>query len=84
MAKLGKNAPNEQEGKETVEFFKDLDREALNTERFLEKYQKPLSAAFIGLIIGVLAFFGDAVISGVIAVVAKYKDGAVVIHAGIF
>ena len=40
MAKLGKNAQNEQEGKETVEFFKDLDREALNTERFLEKYSK--------------------------------------------
>lgn len=58
MAKLGKNAQKEQEGKETVEFFKDLDREALNTERFLEKYQKPLSAAFIGLIVGVLAYFG--------------------------
>ncbi|HEX7870837.1 MAG TPA: tetratricopeptide repeat protein, partial [Chryseobacterium sp.] len=58
MAKLGKNAPNEQEGKETVEFFKDLDREALNTERFLEKYQKPLSAVFVGLVVGVLAYFG--------------------------
>jgi hypothetical protein len=49
MAKLGKNAQNEQEGKETVEFFKDLDREALNTERFLEKYSKPL-----GIVFGVL------------------------------
>ncbi len=58
MAKLGKNAPNEQEGKETVEFFKDLDREALNTERFLEKYQKPLSIAFGALVLGVLGFFG--------------------------
>lgn len=58
MAKLGKNAQKEQEGKETVEFFKDLDREALNTERFLEKYQKPLSAAFIGLVVGILAYFG--------------------------
>jgi hypothetical protein len=46
MAKLGKNAQNEQEGKETVEFFKDLDREALNTERFLEKYSKPLGIVF--------------------------------------
>ncbi|WP_228462912.1 hypothetical protein [Chryseobacterium caseinilyticum] len=46
MAKLGNKAPNEQEGKETVEFFKDLDREALNTERFLEKYSKPLGIAF--------------------------------------
>ncbi|ATN07394.1 tetratricopeptide repeat protein [Chryseobacterium indologenes] len=58
MAKLGKNAQNEQEGKETVEFFKDLDREALNTERFLEKYSKPLGIAFGVLILGVLGFFG--------------------------
>ncbi|PWN68507.1 hypothetical protein C1631_017600 [Chryseobacterium phosphatilyticum] len=58
MAKLGKNAQNEQEGKETVEFFKDLDREALNTERFLEKYSKPLGIAFGVLVLGVLGFFG--------------------------
>lgn len=58
MAKLGKKAQQEQEGKETVEFFKDLDREALNTERFLEKYQKPLSIAFGVLVLGVLGFFG--------------------------
>lgn len=58
MAKLGKNAPNEQEGKETVEFFKDLDREALNTEKFLEKYQKPLSIAFGVVVLGILGFFG--------------------------
>jgi hypothetical protein len=57
MAKLGKNAQNEQEGKETVEFFKDLDREALNTERFLERYSKPLSIAFGVLVLGVLGFF---------------------------
>lgn len=57
MAKLGKNAQKEQEGKETVEFFKDLDREALNTERFLEKYAKPLSIAFGVLVLGVLGFF---------------------------
>ncbi|MGE8555068.1 YfgM family protein [Chryseobacterium jejuense] len=58
MAKLGKNAQNEQEGKETVEFFKDLDREALNTERFLEKYSKPLGIVFGVLVLGVLGFFG--------------------------
>jgi hypothetical protein len=58
MAKLTKNAPNEQEGKETVEFFKDLDREALNTERFLEKYSKPLGIVFGVLVLGVLGFFG--------------------------
>ncbi|WP_419869213.1 YfgM family protein [Chryseobacterium sp. CT-SW4] len=57
MAKLGKNAHKEQEGKETVEFFKDLDREALNTERFLEKYSKPLGIIFGLLILGVLGFF---------------------------
>jgi predicted negative regulator of RcsB-dependent stress response len=57
MAKLTKNAQNEQEGKETVEFFKDLDREALNTERFIEKYSKPLSIVFGVLILAVLGFF---------------------------
>ncbi|ROH95941.1 YfgM family protein [Chryseobacterium daecheongense] len=57
MAKLTKNAQNEQEGKETVEFFKDLDKEALNTERFLERYSKPLSIIFGVLILGVLGFF---------------------------
>ena len=31
------NKKNEQEGKETVEFFRDLDKEALNIEGFLEK-----------------------------------------------
>ncbi|WBV59418.1 tetratricopeptide repeat protein [Chryseobacterium camelliae] len=58
MAKLGNNAQNEQEGKETVEFFKDLDREALNTERFLEKYSKQIGIVFGVLILGVLGFFG--------------------------
>ncbi|MFC3159833.1 hypothetical protein SAMN05443633_106198 [Chryseobacterium arachidis] len=54
MAKL----TNEQEGKETVEFFKDLDREALNTERFIERYSKPLGIVFGVLVLGVLGFFG--------------------------
>ncbi|WP_294271314.1 tetratricopeptide repeat protein [uncultured Chryseobacterium sp.] len=57
MAKLTKNAQQEQEGKETVEFFKDLDKEALNTERFLERYSKPLSIVFTVLVLGVLGFF---------------------------
>lgn len=57
MAKFSKKAQKEQEGKETVEFFKDLDREALNTERFLEKYSKPLGIVFGALILGVLGFF---------------------------
>ncbi len=58
MAKITKNAQDGQEGKETVEFFKDLDREALNTERFLERYSKPLGVVFGLLILGVLGFFG--------------------------
>jgi|GEM_PF-7116523 len=45
------NKKNEQEGKETVEFFKDLDKEALNIESFLEKNARALSIGF-----GVLIF----------------------------
>ena len=58
MAKLGNNAHNEHEGKETVEFFKDLDREALNTEKFLEKYAKPIGIVFGLIVLGILGFFG--------------------------
>lgn len=52
------NKNNEQEGKETVEFFKDLDKEALNIEGFLEKNAKILSIGFGILIFAVLAWFG--------------------------
>jgi len=52
------NKKNEKEGKETVEFFKDLDKEALNIEGFLEKNAKPLSIGFGILIIAVLGWFG--------------------------
>ncbi len=55
MAKLTNK--KEVEGKETVEFFKDLDREALQTERFLEKNSKLLSMIFGGLILAVLGYF---------------------------
>lgn len=48
---------NEQEGKETVEFFKDLDREALKTEKFLERNAKLLTGIFAGLIVAVLGYF---------------------------
>lgn len=47
----------EQEGKETVEFFKDLDKEALQTERFLERNAKLLGIIFGALVLGVLGFF---------------------------
>ncbi|WP_226063724.1 tetratricopeptide repeat protein [Kaistella polysaccharea] len=45
------------EGKETVEVFKDLDRGALDTERFLEKNAKLLAIIFGALVIAVLGFF---------------------------
>lgn len=45
------------EGKETVEFFKDLDQDAFKTERFIERYAKQLSILFVVLIIGILGFF---------------------------
>ena len=41
-----------------MEFFKDLDKEALNIESFLEKNAKALSIAFGVLIIAVLGWFG--------------------------
>lgn len=47
----------EQEGKETVEFFQELDQEALQTERFIEKHAKLLATIFGVLILGVVGFF---------------------------
>lgn len=48
---------HEQEGKETVEFFKDLDKEALQTERFLERNSKILMGVFGVLVALVLGYF---------------------------
>ena len=45
------------EGKETVEIFKDLDRGALDTERFLEKHSKTLITVFGALVVAVLGYF---------------------------
>ncbi len=58
MAKisLGKNK-KELEGKETVEVFKDLDKGALDTERFLEKNSKVLMIVFGVLVAAVLGYF---------------------------
>ena len=47
----------EMEGKETVEVFKDLDRGALDTERFLEKHAKTLLTVFVALVALVLGYF---------------------------
>lgn len=52
-----KNINKEAEGKETVEFFKDLDRDALQTERFLEKYAKQLAMVFGALVLAVIGYF---------------------------
>lgn len=52
-----KKALHTKEGKETVEFFKDLDKDALNTERFLERYAKQLSIVFGVLVLGILGYF---------------------------
>ncbi|MCG2794183.1 MAG: tetratricopeptide repeat protein [Weeksellaceae bacterium] len=52
------NKKNEKEGKETVEFFKDLDKEALNIEGFLEKNARTLSIGFGILVVAVLGWFG--------------------------
>lgn len=45
------------EGKETVEVFKDLDRGALDTEKFLEKNAKTLMIVFGALLLAVLGYF---------------------------
>lgn len=73
------------EGKETVEFFKELDRDALQTERFLEKNAKLLSIIFGGLIVLVLGYFAyqqfyiapknDEATKGYLAAMAKMTQG---------
>lgn len=47
----------EQEGKETVEFFKDLDQDALRAEGFLERNSKLLIGIFSALVLAVLGYF---------------------------
>ena len=43
----------ENEGKETVEIFQDLDQKALKTEMFIEKYAKQIGIIFGLLVLGV-------------------------------
>ncbi|QDP85463.1 tetratricopeptide repeat protein [Chryseobacterium sp. SNU WT5] len=58
MAKLNlRTRRKEMEGKETVEVFKDLDRGALDTEKFLEKNAKMLLIVFGALVLGVVGYF---------------------------
>ena len=47
----------ENEGKETVEIFQDLDQTALKTEMFIEKYAKQIGIIFGAILLGVLGFF---------------------------
>jgi len=47
----------ENEGKETVEIFQDLDQTALKTEMFIEKYAKQIGIVFGLLVLGVLGYF---------------------------
>lgn len=47
----------EEEGKETVEFFQELDRENLKTEKFLERNAKYFVAFFVVVITGILGYF---------------------------
>ncbi len=58
MAKQASHtSKKEMEGKETVEVFKDLDRGALDTERFVEKHAKTLMIVFGALVLAVLGYF---------------------------
>jgi len=45
-------------GKETVDFFEDLDKRALNSERFLERYAKQLSVGLLVVLLIILGYFG--------------------------
>ena len=47
----------ENEGKEAVEIFQDLDQTALKTEMFIEKYAKQIGIIFGAILLGVLGFF---------------------------
>ncbi len=55
---MAKNTNNKQtEGKETVEFFKDLDKEALKTEKFLEKNAKIIASLIGAVVLVILGYF---------------------------
>lgn len=47
----------ENEGKETVEIFQDLDQTALRTEMFIEKYAKQIAGIFVTVVVAVLGYF---------------------------
>ncbi|PIE49977.1 MAG: hypothetical protein CSA38_05575 [Flavobacteriales bacterium] len=55
---MSKKNHKQVEGKETVEFFQDLDREALQSEKFIEKHASKIAIAFGVIVLGILAYFG--------------------------
>jgi len=44
-------------GKETVDFFEDLDKRALNSERFIERYAKQLVLGLVVVLLFILGYF---------------------------
>ena len=51
-------AKNKIEGKETVEIFKELDKNVVQSERFIERNAKKIGGALGVVVLGVLAYFG--------------------------
>ena len=49
-------AKNKIEGKETVEIFKELDRNVVQSERFIERNAKKIGGALGVVVLGVLAY----------------------------
>jgi hypothetical protein len=48
---------NNNSGKETVEFFEDLDKRNLNSEKFIERYSKQIGIALGVILLGILGYF---------------------------
>ena len=51
-------AKNKIEGQETVEIFKELDQNVVQSERFIERNAKKIGVALVIVVLGVLAYFG--------------------------
>lgn len=52
------NKKQEQEGKETVEFFKDLDQKTFSLEQGIEKNASKIGAFFVIVAVAILGYFG--------------------------
>ncbi len=51
------NNEQELEGKSTVELFSDLDKTALQSEKFIEKYAKQIGFAFGAVVLAVVGYY---------------------------